>query len=84
MNKGSIPVRLGMPRAPFDDPALRSMNAFVASADSGGLVPSMAHEMAVFPALRGAIVDVVTNYYNSDMSAKKAAANLASEVEAAK
>jgi glucose/mannose transport system substrate-binding protein len=40
--------------------------------------------MAVFPAIRGAIVDVVTNYYNSDMSAKNAAANLASEVEAAK
>ena len=84
VNKGSIPVRLGMPRAPFDDPALRSMNAFVASAASGGLVPSMAHEMAVFPATRGAIVDVVTNYYNSDISAKNAADNLASEVEAAK
>jgi len=84
VNKGSIPVRLGMPRAPFDDPALRSMNAFVASAASGGLVPSMAHEMAVFPAVRGAILDVVTNFYNSDMSAQNAAAKLASEVEAAK
>lgn len=84
VNKGSIPVRLGMPRAPFDDPALRSMNGFVASAASGGLVPSMAHEMAVFPAIRGAILDVVTNFYNSDMSAKKAADRLASEVEAAK
>jgi glucose/mannose transport system substrate-binding protein len=84
VNKGSIPVRLGMPRAPFDDPALRSMNAFMASAASGGLVPSMAHEMAVFPAVRGAILDVVTNFYNSDMSAQNAAAKLASEVEAAK
>ncbi|UCE54975.1 MAG: carbohydrate ABC transporter substrate-binding protein, partial [Desulfobacterales bacterium] len=84
VNKGSIPVRLGMPRAPFDDPALRSMNAFVASAASGGLLPSMAHEMAVFPAVRGAILDVVTNFYNSDMSAKNAAAKLASEVESAR
>ncbi len=84
VNKGSIPVRLGMPRSPFDDPALRAINAFVSSAASGGLVPSMAHEMAVFPAVRGAIVDVVTNFYNSDMSAKDAAAKLASEVEAAK
>lgn len=83
VNKGSIPVRLGMPRGPFDDPALRSMNAFVASASGGGLMPSMAHEMAVFPAVRGAIMDVVTNFYNSDMSAKDAAAELASEVEAA-
>ncbi|MCK5418380.1 MAG: carbohydrate ABC transporter substrate-binding protein, partial [Desulfobacterales bacterium] len=84
VNKGSIPVRLGMPRAPFDDPALRSMNAFVASSGSGGLVPSMAHEMAVFPAIKGAMVDVVTNFYNSDISAKNAAAKLASEVEAVK
>jgi glucose/mannose transport system substrate-binding protein len=84
VNKGSIPVRLGMPRAPFDDPALRSMNAFVAGAASGGLLPSMAHEMAVFPAIRGAMLDVVTNFYNSDMPAKNAAARLASEVEAAK
>jgi len=84
VNKGSIPVRLGLPRAPFDDPALRSMNAFVSSATGGGLVPSMAHEMAVFPSVRGAIVDVVTNFYNSDMSAGDAAAKLASEVEAAK
>ncbi len=84
VNKGSIPVRLGMPRAPFDDPALRSMNAFSGSAASGDLVPSMAHEMAVFPAVRGAIMDVVTNYYNSDLSAQAAATRLASEVEAAK
>jgi glucose/mannose transport system substrate-binding protein len=84
VNKGSIPVRLGMPRAPFDDPALRSLNAFGAGAAGGGLVPSMAHGMAVFPAVRGAITDVVTNYYNSDISAQAAAAKLASEVEAAR
>ena len=44
----------------------------------------MAHEMAVYPATRGAIMDVVTNFYNSDMSAKNAANKLASEVEAVK
>jgi glucose/mannose transport system substrate-binding protein len=84
INKGSIPVRLGMPRAPFDDPALRSMNAFLACAASGGLVPTMSQEMAVFPAIRGAMMDVITNFFNSDMSAEDAAAQLASEVEAAK
>jgi glucose/mannose transport system substrate-binding protein len=83
VNKGSIPVRLGMERDAFDDPALRSMDAFVSSAVSGGLLPSMAHEMAVFPASRGAIVDVVTNFYNSDMSAEEAAMKLSKEVEAA-
>jgi glucose/mannose transport system substrate-binding protein len=83
VNKGSIPVITGMPEDPFDGPARDAMKAFVATAESGGLVPSMAHEMAVFPAIRGAIVDVVTNFYNSDQSAQDAAAQLASEVEAA-
>ena len=84
INKGSIPVRLGMPRDNFDSPAQRSMSDFVATAASGGLVPSMAHEMAVFPEVRGAIFDVVTNFYNSDMSAADAAKRLASEVAAAR
>jgi glucose/mannose transport system substrate-binding protein len=44
----------------------------------------MAHEMAVYPEVRGAIFDVVTNFYNSDMSAADAAKRLASEVAAAK
>jgi glucose/mannose transport system substrate-binding protein len=84
INKGSIPVRLGMPKAKFDAPAQMSMDDFVATAKSGGLVPSMAHEMAVYPEVRGAIFDVVTNFYNSDMSAANAAKRLASEVAAAK
>jgi len=84
INKGSIPVRLGMPKTNFDSPAQRSMDDFVATAASGGLVPSMAHEMAVYPEVRGAIFDVVTNFYNSDMSAADAAKQLASEVAAAK
>ena len=84
VNKGSIPVRLGMPRDPFDDPAQRAMNDFIATASSGGLLPSMAHEMAVFPEIRGAIFDVVTSFYNSDMSAQDAARKLGEEVQAAK
>jgi hypothetical protein len=39
--------------------------------------------MAVFPAIRGAMFDVVTNFCNSDMDAQKAAKSLASEVKAA-
>ena len=83
VNKGSIPCRLGMSRQPFDFPAIYSFDSFVASAASGSLLPSMAHEMAVFPAIRGAIFDVVTNFCNSGMSAPKAAKNLAAEVKSA-
>ncbi len=84
INKGSIPVRLGMARDNFDVPAQRSMTDFVASAATGGLLPSMAHEMAVYPEVRGAIFDVVTNFYNSDLSATQAAQKLADEVMAVK
>ena len=82
-NKGSIPVRMGMDPKLFDIPAQLSMKDFAASAKSGDLVPSMAHEMAVMPAIRGAIMDVVTNYINSDLSARDAAEQLANAVQAA-
>jgi glucose/mannose transport system substrate-binding protein len=81
VNKGSIPVRLGMPRLAFDDAALRSFDEFASAAVRGTLLPSMAHEMAVYPAVRGAIFDVITNFYNSDMSSQKVAAKLAREVK---
>lgn len=84
VNKGSIPVRMGMPETPFDIPARLSMKDFVATAKTGDLIPSMAHEMAVMPAIRGAIMDVVTNFYNSDMTVKVAAAQLAKAVKTAK
>jgi glucose/mannose transport system substrate-binding protein len=84
VNKGSIPVRLGMPKDPFDDVAKRSFDDFSASANKGTLLPSMAHEMAVYPAVRGAILDLVTNFYNSDTTAEAAAAKLATEVASAK
>ena len=51
---------------------------------TGSLLPSMAHEMAVDPAIRGAMFDVVTNFYNSDMSPEDAAKKLAAAVKAAK
>jgi glucose/mannose transport system substrate-binding protein len=84
VNKGSIPVRSGIAEQPFDAVALDSMKAFAATAQSGGLMPSMAHEMAVSPAVRGAMLDVVTNFYNSDMSAADAAKKLAAAVKEAK
>jgi glucose/mannose transport system substrate-binding protein len=82
--KGSIPVRLGMSRMKFDDCAHSSFDAFAASAAGGSLMPSMAHEMAVYPAVRGAIFDVVTNFYNSNQSPEAAVKNLVNAVQAAK
>lgn len=81
--KGSIPVRMGMPEDPFDAVAVRSMRDFERAADTGDLVPSMAHEMAVSRAVRGAMLDTVTTFVNSDMSAEEAAQALADAVSGA-
>lgn len=78
MNKGSIPVRLGMDMSKFDDCAKLSSNDFVATAKTGGLVPSVAHGMAVPSAAEGAIKDAVSAFWNSDrMSVKDAVGKIA-------
>ena len=83
LNKGSIPARLGMARDEFDSCAHASMDAFVASAQTGGLVPSFAHGMAVSEAVSGAIYDTATNFFNSDQSAADAKAQLIASIQAA-
>jgi glucose/mannose transport system substrate-binding protein len=78
LNKGSIPVRLNMNMAKFDDCAKLSSNDFVSTAKSGALVPSIAHGMAIAPAAQGAIQDVVSQFWNSDkMTADEAATKIA-------
>jgi glucose/mannose transport system substrate-binding protein len=65
-NKGSIPVRLGHDMSKFDSCAQLSAKDFVATSKSGGLVPSVAHGMAIKPAAEGAIKDMVSSYWNDD------------------
>jgi glucose/mannose transport system substrate-binding protein len=84
LNKGSIPARLGMSRDKFDSCAHDSMDAFVSSSQTGGLVPSFAHGMAVSSAVSGAIYDAATNFFNSDQSAEEGARQLVSAIKAAK
>lgn len=81
--KGSIPARLGVSREGYDSCAIASMDGLSASIESESLVPSMAHEMATSGAMRGAIVDVVTEHFNSDMTSREAADRLVSAVEQA-
>lgn len=66
LNKGSIPVRLNMSMAKFDDCAKLSTKDFVDTAKTGGLVPSVAHGMAIKPAAEGAIKDAVSQFWNDD------------------
>ena len=83
LNKGSIPARLGMARDEFDSCAHASMDAFVSSSQTGGLVPSFAHGMAVPEAVSGAIYDTATNFFNSDQSAADGKAQLIASIQAA-
>jgi len=77
LNKGSIPVRLGMKLDKFDDCAKASSKDFVDTAKAGTLLPSIAHGMAVPSATEGAIKDVVSQFWNTDaMTAKDAMAKL--------
>ncbi len=79
LNKGSIPVRLNMNLAKFDDCAKLSSNDFVATAKSGALVPSVAHGMAIGSATSGAIQDAVSQFWNDDkMATRDAQAKIAS------
>ena len=66
LNKGSIPVRTGMNLDKFDPCAKSSAADFAASAKGGSLVPSIAHEMAVSASAKGAIQDVVSQFWNDD------------------
>ncbi|WP_434677862.1 carbohydrate ABC transporter substrate-binding protein [Pseudomonas sp. R1-18] len=89
INKGSIPVRndmlADMNKYGFDSCAQTAAKDFLADAKSGGLQPSMAHNMATTLAVQGAIFDVVTNYIN-DKGADPAAATkkLAAAIKSAK
>jgi glucose/mannose transport system substrate-binding protein len=73
LNKGSIPVRLGMKLDKFDDCAKTSAADFVATSKTGGLVPSIAHGMAVPSAVEGAMKDVVSQFWNDDKMTAAAA-----------
>ena len=66
LNKGSIPVRLNMIMGKFDYCAKLSSKDFVDTAKAGGLVPSVAHGMAISPAAEGAIKDAVSQFWNDD------------------
>ena len=79
--KGSVPVTDGVSRDKFDPIAINSINQLNAAAKAGSLLPSMAHQMAIPDSIKGAVVDVVTNFYNSKMSSSDAAKLLVDAVK---
>ena len=82
--KGSIPARIGVKRDKFDECAIRSMDDLDMAVKSNKLVPTMAHEMAVPRAIRGAMLDAITAFFNSKQSSDEGVKALADAVAAAK
>jgi len=80
LNKGSIPARIDVALDEFDSCATLSSEDMAASSDGGSLLPSYAHGMALRGAQSGAITDVVTSHFNSDMSSEDAVKQLAAAV----
>ncbi|WP_175581710.1 ABC transporter substrate-binding protein [Pseudooceanicola sp. HF7] len=72
LNKGSIPVRSDVSLDAFDICAQTSAEDMAADAEAGSLLPSYAHGMALRGEPAGAITDVVTAHFNSDMSSQDA------------
>ena len=77
LNKGSIPARTDVSLDEFDSCAKLSSEEMNASSEGGSLLPSYAHGMALRGAQAGAITDVVTAHFNSDMSSADAVQQLA-------
>ncbi|NDW52750.1 ABC transporter substrate-binding protein [Aliiroseovarius sp. PrR006] len=80
LNKGSIPARVDVALDEFDSCAHLSAKDMNESSDNGSLLPSYAHGMALRGAQSGAITDVVTAHFNSDMSSADAVNMLADAV----
>ncbi len=81
--KGSIPARTDVSMDKFDACGVKSHEDLQADMQANTVVPSMAHEMAVARSVRGEFLDVVTNFFNSDMSSQDAVKALAEGIQRA-
>ncbi len=81
--KGSIPARMDVDLGDGFNPCQQlGQQDLKAAIGAGTLVRSMAHNMTVLQKYRGAMMDVITEFVNSDMSPEDAANAMADEVEA--
>lgn len=81
LNKGSIPARVDVNMDEFDSCAHLSAVEMTSSSKEGSLLPSYADGMALRGAQSGAITDVVTAHFNSDMSSEEAVTMLENAVK---
>jgi glucose/mannose transport system substrate-binding protein len=82
--KGSIPARMDVSDANFDACGKKSMADLKVALKNNALLGSFAHGHAVPEGIKGAMIDVVTKFFNSGGSAADATKQLVAAVAAAK
>jgi glucose/mannose transport system substrate-binding protein len=82
--KGSIPARMDVPGDKFDDCGKKSMADLQVALKNNSMLGSFAHGHAVPESIKGAMIDVVTNYFNKGGSPAEATKQLVAAVENAK
>ena len=79
--KGSVPARTDVSADNFDPCGQKGMADLVEAVAADAMIGSMAHGHAAPEAVKGAIYDVVTEFFNSDMSSEDAVERLAQAVD---
>ena len=82
--KGSIPARMDVPGDKFDDCGKKSMADLQVALKNNAMLGSFAHGHAVPESVKGAMIDVVTNYFNKGGSPAQATKQLVAAVENAR
>jgi glucose/mannose transport system substrate-binding protein len=80
IKKGSIPARNDVSDEHFDACGKKAIADAKEATANGTLMGSMAHGHAASEAVKGAVYDVVTQFFNSDMSSADASQKLAQAV----
>ena len=84
LKKGSIPARTDVPDTNFDACGKKAIADAKEATANDALMGSMAHGHAASEAVKGAVYDVVTEFFNSNMSSADAAKKLSEAVANAK
>ena len=82
--KGSIPARMDVSDAKFDACGKKSMADLKIALKNNAMVGSFAHGHAVPESMKGAMIDVVTNFFNKGGSPADATKQLVAAVQNAK
>ncbi|MCG8510573.1 MAG: ABC transporter substrate-binding protein [Rhodospirillales bacterium] len=78
--KGSAPARIDVSGANFDACGQKAIKQLAEAAKADKMMGSMAHGHGVPEAVKGAMYDVITSFFSSDMSAEEAVQKLADGV----